>query len=525
MPGLLHLGLKALLLPFYVMGRHQKQPNDCSCSHRELFGAPENVEKSSTSSDSSRVTRATSSLQYCSKPVHSQVYLTGSYTKPSNDHSHWHREPSLIPKNVGKSSTSPASSRINHKTSRLQYSSNLVHSPVYTTGSCHEQPNDHSCLCREPFGVPKNVEKSSTSMESSRVSHETSSLRYSSKPAHSPVYATGSCTNRSNNSSCQHREPLVIAKNVEKTSTVSTSSHINCETSSSQNRSMLGQSPVYVTGNCAKQSNNNSCSRREPFLIAKNVEKISISSLPSCSHSETSSSAPRREPVQTPVYKTGNHPKHSWNDPHLHREPVLSERNVEKISTLWSSSHNCSETSASSRNERIHSNMDKESMSPKSTHKPASISPLSKALLDFVQFPPEWRVGSTEQIIARLEVCESIRKTKAHSQCLGNPRSGGQPLSHGLNMCDISYPSLDMREQRGFSQNMVERHHIGPQDDHPHSGPGSSGGGRWSSQLPFGKSPIAEAMPTLVFPLEKPHGLSMRDRDHTLCNLLLGKNP
>ncbi|KAF8327976.1 uncharacterized protein EI90DRAFT_3017958 [Cantharellus anzutake] len=507
------------------MGRHQKQPNDCSCSHRELFGAPENVEKSSTSSDSSRVTHATSSLQYCSKPVHSQVYLTGSYTKPSNDHSHWHREPFLIPKNVGKSSTSPASSCINRETSRLQYSSNLVHSPVYMTGSCHEQPNDHSCLRREPFGVPKNVEKSSTSTESSRVCRETSSLRYSSKPAHSPVYATGSCTNRSNNSSCQHREPLVVAKNVEKTSTLSTSSHINCETSSSQNRSMLVQSPVHVTGNCAKQSNNNSCSRREPFLIAKNVEKISTSSLPSRSHSETSSSAPRREPVQTPVYKTGNHPKHSWNDPRLHREPVLSERNVEKVSTLRSSSHNCSETSASSRNERIHSNMDKESMSPKSTHKPASISPLSKALLDFVQFPPEWRVGSTERIIARLEVWESIRKTKAHSQCLGNPRSGGQPSSHGLNMHDISYPSLDMREQRGFSQNMVERHHIGPQDDHPHSGPGSSGGGRWSSQLPFGKSPIAEAMPTPVFPLEKPHGLSMRYRDHTLCNLLLGKNP
>ncbi|KAF8317838.1 uncharacterized protein EI90DRAFT_3133623 [Cantharellus anzutake] len=169
--------------------------------------------------------------------------------------------------------------------------------------------------------------------------------------------------------------------------------------------------------------------------------------------------------------------------------------------------------------------MDKESMSLKSTHKPASISPLSKALLDFVQFPPEWRVGSTEQIIARLEVWESIRKTKAHSQCLGNPRSGGQPSLHGLNMRDISYPSLDLQEQRGFSQNMVERHHIRPQDDHPHLGPGSSGGGRWSCQLPFGKSPIAKAMPTPVFPLEKPHGLSMRDRDHTLCNLLLGKNP
>jgi hypothetical protein len=255
----------------------------------------------------------------------------------------------------------------------------------------------------------------------------------------------------------------------------------------------------------------------------------------------------------------------------MRRPPLVQgaspeRKNVEKIPTLRSSSHNRSETNASSRNERTHSNMDKESMSSKSTHKPMSISPLSKALLDFIQFPPEWRVGSTEQIIARLEVWESIRKTKAHSECLGNPKSGGQPSSHALNMRDISYPSLDMWEQRRLSQNMVERHHIGPQDDHPHSGPGSSGGGRWSSQLPsgkspwgpsqnmverhhirpqddhpelgpgssgggrwssqlpFGKSPIAEAMPTPVFPLEKPHGLSMRDRDHTLCNLLLGEN-
>ncbi|KAF8325568.1 uncharacterized protein EI90DRAFT_3019024 [Cantharellus anzutake] len=233
MPGPLHMGLRALLLPFYVMGRHQKQPNDCSCSPREPFGAPKNVEKSSTSSESSRVSRMTSSSQYCSKPVHSQVYLTGSYTKPSNNHFHWHGKPFLIPKNVGKSSTSSASSHIRCETSSLQYSSKLVHSPVYATWSCHKQPNDHSCLRRELFGVPKNVEKSSTSSESSRVSRETSSSRYSSKLAHSPVYVTGSCANRSNKNSCQHRELFVIAKNVEKTSTLSTSSHINCETSSS----------------------------------------------------------------------------------------------------------------------------------------------------------------------------------------------------------------------------------------------------------------------------------------------------
>ncbi|KAF8319891.1 uncharacterized protein EI90DRAFT_3020602 [Cantharellus anzutake] len=343
---------------------------------------------------------------YCSKPVYSQVYLTGSYTKPSNDHcykngaggahfrpfeaqeegrgahkslnweishfhnnhSHWHREPFLIPKNVEKSFTCPASSRIKHETSRLQYSSNLVHSPVDATGSCHKQPNDHSCWCREPFGVPKNVEKSSTSTESSRVSHETSRLRYSSKPVHSPVYATGSCANRSNNNSCQHREPFVIAKNVEKTSTLSTSSHINCETSSPQNRSMLVHSPVYVTGNRAKQSNNNSCLHREPSLIAKNVEKTSTSSLPSCNYSETSSSPPRREPVQTPVYKTGNHQKPSWDDPHLCREPVLSGGNVEKTFTPLTPSHNhCETLSALSENECTHSNMDIKAMSSRST--------------------------------------------------------------------------------------------------------------------------------------------------------------
>ncbi|KAF8314135.1 uncharacterized protein EI90DRAFT_3022448 [Cantharellus anzutake] len=183
-----------------VQDTDNNSSNSCWC--RGPFVAPSNVEKLSTSS---RVTHMTSSLQDCSKPVHSQVYLTGSYTKPSNDHSHWHREPFLIPKNVEKSFTCPASSRIKRKTSRLQYSSNLVHSLVYTTGSCHKQPNDHSCWRREPFGVPKNVEKSSTSTESSRVSRETPSLRYSSKPVHSPVYATGSCANRSNDNSCQHR--------------------------------------------------------------------------------------------------------------------------------------------------------------------------------------------------------------------------------------------------------------------------------------------------------------------------------
>ncbi|KAF8333480.1 uncharacterized protein EI90DRAFT_3015367 [Cantharellus anzutake] len=362
--------------PHYPQGTsHLVQDTDKnssnSCWHRGPFVAPSNVEKLSTSS---RVTRMTSSLQHCSKPVHSQVYLTGSYSKPSNDHSHWHRELFLIAKNVEKSFTCPASSRIKRETSRLQYSSN--HSPVDATGSCHKQPNDHSCWCREPFGVPKNVEKPSTSTESSRVSHETSSLRYSSKPVHSPVYAMGSCANRSNDNSYQHREPFVIAKNVKKTSTLSTSSHINCETSSPQNRSMLVHSPVYVTGNHAKQSNNNSCLHREPSLIAKNVEKTSTSSLPSCNYSETFSSPPRREPDQTPVYKTGNHQKPSWDDPHTSGEPVLSGGNVEKTSTPPTPSHNhCETLSALSENECTHSNMDIKAMSSRSTqtHRSSSL--------------------------------------------------------------------------------------------------------------------------------------------------------
>ncbi|KAF8319174.1 uncharacterized protein EI90DRAFT_3020837 [Cantharellus anzutake] len=445
--------------PHYPQGTsHLVQDTDKnssnSCWHRGPSVAPSNVEKLSTSS---RVTRMTSSLQHCSKPVHSQVYLTGSYTKPSNDHSHWHREPFLIAKNVEKSFTCPASSRIKRETSRLQYSSNLVHSPVDATGSCHKQPNDHSCWHREPFGVPKNVEKPSTSTESSRVSHETSSLRYSSKPVHSPVYAMGSCANRSNDNSCQHREPFVIAKNVKKTSTLSTSSHINCETSSPQNRSMLVHSPVYVTGNRAKQSNNNSCLHREPSLIAKNVEKTSTSSLPSCNYSETSSSPPRREPDQTPVYKTGNHQKPSWDDPHLCREPVLSGGNVEKTSTPPTPSHNhCETLSALSENECTHSNMDIKAMSSRSTqtHRLSSLpdcpqmasdpawtqqrdqvqedgeaprSQLSKKLLDFFQVPSEWRTGSDEELLLRLKAREIIGE-KVKGRCSESTEAQGKPL-------------------------------------------------------------------------------------------------
>ncbi|KAF8310343.1 uncharacterized protein EI90DRAFT_3024532 [Cantharellus anzutake] len=394
---------------------------------------------------------------YCSKLVHSQVYLTGSYTKPSNDHSHWHREPFLIPKNVEKSSTCPASSRIKCETSRLQYSSNLVHSPVYATGSCHKQPNDHSCWRREPFGVPKNVEKSSTSTEPSRVSRETPSLRYSSKPVHSPVYATGSCANRSNDNSCQHREPFVIAKNVEKTSTSSTSSRTNCETSSRQNRSMLVHSPVYVTGNCAKQSNNNSCLHREPSLIAKNVEKTSTSSLPSCNYSETPSSPPRHEPVQTPVYKTGNHQKPSWDDPRLCRELVLSGGNVEKTSTPPIPSHNhCEALSALSENECTHSNMDIKAMPSRSTqtHRLSPLpdcpqmaldpawtqqrdqvqedgeaprSRLSEKLLDFFQVPSEWRTGNNEELLLRLKAREIIGE-KVKGRCSESTEAQGKPL-------------------------------------------------------------------------------------------------
>ncbi|KAF8322000.1 uncharacterized protein EI90DRAFT_3020171 [Cantharellus anzutake] len=445
--------------PHYPQGTsHLVQDTDKnssnSCWHRGPFVAPSNVEKLSTSS---RVTRMTSGLQHCSKPVHSQVYLTGSYTKPSNDHSHWHRELFLIAKNVEKSFTCPASSRIKRETSRLKYSSNLVHSPVDATGSCHKQPNDHSCWRREPFGVPKNVEKPSTSTESSRVSHETSSLRYSSKPVHSPVYAMGSCANRSNYNSCQHREPFVIAKNVKKTSTLSTSSHINCETSSPQNRSMLVHSPVYVTGNRAKQSNNNSCLHREPSLIAKNVEKTSTSSLPSCNYSETSSSPPRREPDQTPVYKTGNHQKPSWDDPRLCREPVLSGGNVEKTSTPPTPSHNhCETLSALSENECTHSNMDTKAMSSRltQTHRLSSLpdcpqmasdpawtqqrdqvqedgeaprSRLSEKLLDFFQVPSEWRTGSDEELLLRLKAREIIGE-KVKGRCSESTEAQGKPL-------------------------------------------------------------------------------------------------
>ncbi|KAF8325577.1 uncharacterized protein EI90DRAFT_3019030 [Cantharellus anzutake] len=392
--------------PHYPQGTsHLVQDTDKnssnSCWHRGPFVAPSNVEKLSTSS---RVTRMTSSLQDCSKPVHSQVYLTGSYTKPSNDHSHWHREPFLIPKNVEKSFTCPASSRIKRET--------------------------------EPFEVPKNVEKSSTSTESSRVSHETSSLRYSSKPVHSPVYATGSCANRSNDNSRQHREPFVIAKNVEKTSTLSTSSHINCETSSPQNRSMLVHSPVYVTGNHAKQSNNNSCLHREPYLIAKNVEKTSTSSLPSCNYSETSSSPPRREPVQTPVYKTGNHQKPSWDDPRLCREPVLSGGNVEKTSTPPTPSHNhCETLSALSENECTHSNMDIKAMSSRSTqtHRLSSLPDCPQMASDPVwtqqrdQVPSKWRTGSDEELLLRLKAQEIIGE-KVKGRCSESTEAQGKPL-------------------------------------------------------------------------------------------------
>ena len=91
-------------------------------------------------------------------------------------------------------------------------------------------------------------------------------------------------------------------------------------------------------------SNNNSCLRREPFLIAKNVENTSTSLLPPHDDSEASSSPPRREPVQIPVYKTGNHTKPSCDDPRSRREPVVSGKNVEKTSTLPTPSHNHCET-------------------------------------------------------------------------------------------------------------------------------------------------------------------------------------
>jgi hypothetical protein len=349
---------------------------------------------------------------------------------------------------------------------------------------------DASRLRREPNPSQTNVARPATSSCMPGILQPYPGL----KALLLPFYVMGRHQKQPNSCSCSHREPFGAPKNVEKSSTPSASSHVNREASSLQYSSKLAHSPVYATGSCSKQSNNNSCSRREPFLIAKNVEKTSTSPLPSRSHCETSSSPPRCEPVQTPVYKTGNHSKPSCDEPHLCREPVLSGKNVEKISTWRSSSHNHSEISASSRNERTHSNMDKESMSSKSMHKPASISPLSKALLDFVQFPPEWRVGSTEQIIARVKVWESIRKTKAHSEHLGNPKSGGHPSLHAPSMQNSSPSPLGTPEQRRLSQNKVERRRIRPQDDHPQLGPGPSGGGMWSSQLPFGKMPVANAM-------------------------------
>ncbi|KAF8311779.1 uncharacterized protein EI90DRAFT_3023408 [Cantharellus anzutake] len=392
--------------PHYPQGTsHLVQDTDNnssnSCWRRRPFVAPSNVEKLSTSS---RVTRMTSSLQDCSKPVHSQVYLTGSYTKPSNDNSHWHREPFLIPKNVEKSFTCPASSRIKRKTSRLQYSSNLVHSLVYATGSCHKQPTDHSCWRREPFGVPKNVEKSSTSTESSRVSREMPSLRYSSKPVHSPVYATGSCANRSNDNSCQHREPFVIAKNVEKTSTLSTSSHINCETSSPQNRSMLVHSPVYVTGNCAKQSNNNSRLCREPVLSGGNVKKTSTPPTPSHNHCETLSALSENECT------------HSNMD-----IKAMSSRSTQthRLSSLPDCPQMASDPAWTQQRDQVQ----EDGEAPRSR--------LSKKLLDFFQVPSEWRTGSDE-LLLRLKA-QKIIGEKVKGRCSESTEAQGKPLLPRLN--------------------------------------------------------------------------------------------
>ena len=172
-------------------------------------------------------------------------------------------------------------------------------------------------------------------------------------------------TDKNGSNSCWRREPFVAPRNVEKSST---SSRVSCETSSLQYSSKPVHSPVYATGRYTKQSIDNSCSRREPFLIAKNVENTSTSLLPSHDDSETSSSPPRPEPVQIPVYKTGNHSKPSCDNPHLCREPVLSEKNVEKTSTLPSPSHNhCETLSALFENECTHSNMDIKAMSSRST--------------------------------------------------------------------------------------------------------------------------------------------------------------
>src|SRR6266446_1405006 len=67
------------------------------------------------------------------------------------------------------------------------------------------------------------------------------------------------------------------------------------------------------------KNGSNSCWRREPFVAPRNVENTSTSLLPPHDDSEASSSPPRREPVQIPVYKTGNHTKPSCDDPHLCR--------------------------------------------------------------------------------------------------------------------------------------------------------------------------------------------------------------
>src|SRR6266436_3953462 len=171
-----------------------------------------------------------------------------------------------------------------------------------------------------------------------------------------PHYSQGTShlvqdTDKNGSNSCWRRELFVAPRNVEKSST---SSRVSCETSSLQYSSKPVHSPVYATGRYTKQSNDNSCSRREPFLIAKNVENTSTSLLPSHDDSETSSSPPRRKPVQIPVYKTGNHTKPSCDDPRLCREPVLSGKNVEKTSTLPSPSHCCSYFSSFSIQSALH---------------------------------------------------------------------------------------------------------------------------------------------------------------------------
>ena len=97
-----------------------------------------------------------------------------------------------------------------------------VPEPHYPQGTSHlvrdtDKNGSNSCWRREPFVAPRNVEKSSTS---SHISCKTSSLQYSSKPVHSPVYVTGRYTKQSSDNSCLCREPFLIAKNMEKTSTL-----------------------------------------------------------------------------------------------------------------------------------------------------------------------------------------------------------------------------------------------------------------------------------------------------------------